>query len=233
MEFGANYTLPIDGKAVLTAVEVEVINPATDIAFARAPLAGQAELDAAIIMPDVDVAAVAEKLFFGAFYNSAQICVATKRMYIHEAIYDELRDALAKLAKASVVGEGLDQGTGFGPIQNRPQFERMRRLIEGTREQGLVLPLLKFSDTDEAVARANASEYGLAGAVWSNDIEAAPEIANRLETGTVWINENLSNAPHIPFAGAKQSGFGVENGEEGLREYTWRRTVFIAKRIAG
>lgn len=223
--------------------------------------------DAAIIMPDVDVAKVAQQLFFGAFYNSAQICIATKRLYIHEDIYDALRDALHDLAKASVVGDGGQQGVMFGPIQNKPQFERVKALIEGARAQGLVLlegsavpkndgyfvpitlvdnppedadvvtqeafgpvlPLLKFSDVDDVVNRANASEYGLAGAVWSRDIEVAVDIANRLETGTVWINENLQNGPHIPFAGAKQSGFGVENGKEGLREYTWPRTVFIPK----
>jgi acyl-CoA reductase-like NAD-dependent aldehyde dehydrogenase len=223
--------------------------------------------DAAIIMPDVDVSKVAQQLFFGAFYNSAQICIATKRMYIHEDIYDELRDALHALAKASVVGDGAEQGVMFGPIQNKPQFERVKALIDGARDQGLVLlegrnvpdnggyfvpltlvdnppetapvvtqeafgpvlPLLKFSDVDDVIARANASEYGLAGAVWSRDVDAAVEIANRLETGTVWINENLQNGPHIPFAGAKQSGFGVENGKEGLREYTWPRTVFIPK----
>ncbi len=223
--------------------------------------------DAAIIMPDVDVAKVAQKLFFGAFYNSAQICIATKRMYIHEDIYDELRDELFRLAREAVVGDGLQQGTMFGPIQNRPQFDRVMSLIAGAREQGLtllegsavpdtggyfipitlvdnppedapvvteeafgpVLPLLKFSDVDDVVARANNSEYGLAGAVWSDDVDQAFEIANRLETGTVWINDNLQNAPHIPFAGAKQSGYGVENGAEGLREFTWPRTVFIPK----
>lgn len=222
--------------------------------------------DAAIVMPDVNVAEVAQKLFFGAFYNSAQICIATKRMYIHEAIYDEVLEEMTRLAKASKVGDGLEQGTMFGPIQNRPQYDRVMKLIEGARDAGLtliegsavpktgyfvpitlvdnppedapvvteeafgpVLPLLKFSDVDDVVSRANASEYGLAGAVWSNNIEQAFAIANRLETGTVWINDNLQNAPNIPFAGAKQSGFGVENGADGLREFTWRRTVFVPK----
>ena len=94
------------------------------------------------------------------------------------------------------------------------------------------MPLLRFSDVDEVIARANASEYGLAGAVWSDDIDQAVEIAGRMETGTVWINDNLQSGPHIPFAGAKQSGFGVENGKDGLREYTALKTVFIPKKQA-
>jgi acyl-CoA reductase-like NAD-dependent aldehyde dehydrogenase len=61
----------------------------------------------------------------------------------------------------------------------------------------------------------------------------AVEIANRLETGTVWIKDNLQNAPHIPVAGSKQSGLGVENGKDGLREYIWPRTVFIPKQKVG
>ena len=224
--------------------------------------------DAAIVMPDVDVKEVAQKLFFGAFYNTAQVCVATKRMYIHEDIYDEVRDALVKLASKVAVGDGAEQGVMFGPIQNKPQFDRVQKLIAEARAQGLnviegksvpdnggyfipitivdnppedsdvvtqeafgpVLPLLKFKDIDDVIARANNSEYGLAGAVWSKDIDKAVSIAERMETGTIWINQNLQNHPHVPFSGAKQSGFGVENGKEGLREFTQLKTIYIPKK---
>ena len=227
--------------------------------------------DAAIVMPDVDVPSVAQKLFAGAFYNSAQVCIATKRLYIHNDVYEPIRDAMHALAQQAVVGDGAQQGVPFGPIQNRMQYDRVTALLNGAREQGLtilegravppgdgyfvpitlidnppedapvvaeeafgpILPLLRFSDVDEVIARANASEYGLAGAVWSDDIDQAVEIAGRMETGTVWINDNLQNGPHIPFAGAKQSGFGVENGKDGLREYTALKTVFIPKKQAG
>jgi acyl-CoA reductase-like NAD-dependent aldehyde dehydrogenase len=97
---------------------------------------------------------------------------------------------------------------------------------------GPVLPLLRFSDIDDVVARANDCDYGLAGAVWSKDIDAAVAVADRIETGTVWINDNFQNGPHIPFAGAKQSGFGVENGAEGLREFTFPKVIFVPKKPA-
>ncbi|RAX28903.1 aldehyde dehydrogenase, partial [Enterococcus sp. HPCN18] len=60
---------------------------------------------------------------------------------------------------------------------------------------GPVLPLLKWTDVDDVVARANDTEYGLAGAVWAANIEKATEIAHRLDTGTVWINQNLQSTP--------------------------------------
>lgn len=223
--------------------------------------------DAAIVMPDVALDEVADKLFFSAFANSGQICIATKRMYVHDDVYDKVADALVARARAAKVGDGLDQGSNFGPIQNRPQFERVKNLIEDAKQQGLrflaggdvpegtgffvplaivdnppedsrvvqeeafgpVLPLLKFRDIDEVVARANACEYGLGGSIWSADTEAAADIASRLETGTVWINDTLYIMPWTPFAGHKQSGIGVENGKEGLLEFTVPQTITIAK----
>lgn len=222
--------------------------------------------DAAIILPDVDVDAIAEQAFFGAFYNTAQVCVATKRLYVHDAIYDRLRDRLHELARAARVGDGLEQGTGFGPVQNAPQYERVKALLENARQEGLtlleggpvpetgyflpltivdnppedarvvqeeafgpVLPMMRFSDLDEVIARANDTIYGLAGSVWSEDIEQAVAVAHRLETGTVWINQNLQNTPFTPLAGHKQSGFGVENGRAGLLEFTQPKAIYIPK----
>lgn len=222
--------------------------------------------DAAIILPDVDVDVVAEQIFFGAFYNTAQVCIATKRLYIHEDVYDALRDKLHEIARRAVVGDGAQQGSQYGPIQNEPQYRRVLALMEDARANGLtllhgskvpdqgyfipltlvdnppedsrvvqeeafgpILPLLKYSDIDDAIARANDSEYGLAGAVWSSDINAAVEVARRMETGTVWINQNLQNTPFTPFAGVKQSGIGVENGLSGLLEFTQPKTLFIPK----
>lgn len=222
--------------------------------------------DAAIVMPDVDVDAVAEQLFEGAFHNTAQVCVATKRLFIHADIYDRLRDRLHQLAKELPVGDGAEQGNRYGPIQNEAQYRRVLGLLEDARTTGLtlleggpvpargyfvpltlvdnppddsrvvveeafgpILPLLKFTDVDDVIARANDTEYGLAGAVWSADIALAESIAHRLDTGTVWINQNLQSTPFTPLAGAKQSGFGQENGVPGLLEFTRPKAIFIPK----
>lgn len=92
--------------------------------------------DAAIVMPDIDVKALAEELFWAAFRNAGQICIATKRMYVHKDIYDELKDALVAYARTVKVGDGADQGTQIGPIQNKAQYQRVLDLIADAKAKG-------------------------------------------------------------------------------------------------
>jgi acyl-CoA reductase-like NAD-dependent aldehyde dehydrogenase len=92
--------------------------------------------DPAIVLPDVDPAAVAEQLFWAAFRNTGQICIATKRMYVHKDVYEPIRDALVEYAKTVKVGDGSEQGTQLGPIQNRLQYQRVLELIEDAKAQG-------------------------------------------------------------------------------------------------
>jgi acyl-CoA reductase-like NAD-dependent aldehyde dehydrogenase len=224
--------------------------------------------DAAIVLDDVDPQEVAPKLFFAAMVNSGQVCLAAKRIYIHEKVYDAVCAELAKIAEGAgnLVGNGLQEGVQFGPVQNRMQFEKVRGLLEDARAQGRVLaggqphdgkgffikptviaglpdsarlvceeqfgpvmPVLKYSSIDEVIERANNSEYGLGATVWAKDIDRAIEVAKRLETGTVWINKHLDLPPTIPYGGVKQSGFGVELGQQGLEEFTQLRVLNIAR----
>ncbi len=224
--------------------------------------------DAAIVMPDVDVEKVAEQLFWAAFNNNGQICIATKRMYIHEDIYDEMRDALVAYARTVKVGDGAEQGSQIGPINNAQQYERVLGLIQDAKDKGYkfliggnpadvpgyfvpvtmidnppedsrivqeeqfgpVLPLLKFKDVEDVVRRANATEYGLGGSVWGADEDRAVEIAARVASGTVWVNETQHLSPMAAFGGMKQSGLGVEGGVEGLLEYTNAQTIVRRKK---
>jgi acyl-CoA reductase-like NAD-dependent aldehyde dehydrogenase len=226
--------------------------------------------DPAIVLPDVNPEAIAKDLFWAAFQNSAQFCVAAKRLYIHDDVYDAVRDAMVAYSKTVSVGDGAQQGVDLGPIQNRMQFEKVKDLLADTKRIGAkiicggeaqegpgyfipvtlvdnppedsrvvveeafgpVLPLLRFTDIDDVIARANDTPYGLAASVWSNDVSAARAIASRLECGTIWINEVHVFGPHIAFGGHKQSGIGVENALEGLAEYTNPRTITISKRVA-
>jgi len=224
--------------------------------------------DASIVLPDANVAQVAEQLFWSSFTNAGQICVAAKRIYIHEDIYDEMSAALAEYAKGVKVGDGAEQGTAVGPIQNKKQYERVIELVQDAKDNGYkflvggdhdpdvpgyympvtildnppenarivaeeqfgpVMPLMKFSTTEEVIQRANDSEYGLAGAVWTSDADKGVELAEQLETGTVWVNEYLHLSPFAPFGGHKQSGFGVEYGKEGLQEFTYAQVITVKK----
>jgi betaine-aldehyde dehydrogenase len=91
---------------------------------------------------------------------------------------------------------------------------------------GPVLTVEKFSSKEEAVKLANDTIYGLAGAVWSNDITKAEYVANRLRMGTVWINDFHPYFAQAPWGGYKQSGIGRELGHTGLEEYTELKHIY-------
>jgi acyl-CoA reductase-like NAD-dependent aldehyde dehydrogenase len=92
--------------------------------------------DPAIVLDDADPSAVAAAIFAGAFSNNGQVCSAIKRVYVPEAMYDEVVDALAAQAKATKVGDGADPDSKLGPINNEPQFERVKELVSDALSQG-------------------------------------------------------------------------------------------------
>ena len=92
--------------------------------------------DAAIVLGDVDPKQVAPKLFWGAFENCGQVCSAIKRLYVDEAIYAPLVEEMAKIARDVKVGNGLEQGVQLGPVNNRPQFQRVCELVEDAKKHG-------------------------------------------------------------------------------------------------
>jgi acyl-CoA reductase-like NAD-dependent aldehyde dehydrogenase len=222
--------------------------------------------DASIVLDDVDPKKVAPGIFEGAFQNSGQVCLAIKRLYVHESVYDEICDELVSIANNTVVDDGSKQGTKLGPLQNKMQYEKVKGFLEDARQNGNiiaggeamdrpgyfiqptivrdikegsrlvdeeqfgpVLPVIKYSDNDDVIRRANATNYGLGASVWSSDTARAHKVASRIEAGTVWINKHLDMAPHIPFGGAKHSGIGTEFAEEGLAEFTQLQIINEAR----
>ena len=95
--------------------------------------------DAAIVLEGVDPTETAGKIFAGAFQNSGQVCIAIKRAYVHESVYDAMCDELARLADAAVMGDGLQQGVTVGPLQNKAQFDKVLGFIEAGRQDGKII----------------------------------------------------------------------------------------------
>jgi acyl-CoA reductase-like NAD-dependent aldehyde dehydrogenase len=95
--------------------------------------------DAAIVLDDVNPKEAAPKLFAGAFQNNGQVCIAMKRLYVHESIYDEMCKELADLAENAVMGDGLQQGVTLGPLQNKMQYEKVKEVLEDTKKHGKII----------------------------------------------------------------------------------------------
>jgi acyl-CoA reductase-like NAD-dependent aldehyde dehydrogenase len=92
---------------------------------------------------------------------------------------------------------------------------------------GPVLSVLRFDGEEEAIALANNSRYGLAAGIWTRDIQRAFRLSKALNVGTVWVNSYRTLNYAMPFGGVKSSGFGRENGTEGLREFLQDKAVWI------
>ncbi len=214
--------------------------------------------DPGILLPGEDPSKFAEGLFFGSMINSGQTCGALKRLYVHENDLDATVDALVGFSQNIPMGDGMEEGSMLGPLQNERQFKRVIELVEDAKANGAtcvtggepaggpnyfypvtfvtgvsdgvrlvdeeqfgpVLPIVTYTDLDDAISRANDSEFGLDASVWGSDRDATAHVAAQLEAGTVYENKHADIAPHVPMGGIKCSGIGVEFGEEGLAAYT-------------
>lgn len=110
-------------------------------------------------------------------------------------------------------------------VDNPPEQSK----IVQEEQFGPIVPIIVYDDVDDVIERANDSPFGLGGSVWGRDTRAAVAVANRLETGMVWVNEMHTQGVDIPFGGHKQSGVGTEQGHEGRLLFTNPKTVLIKK----
>lgn len=142
-----------------------------------------------------------------------------------EKVREMIDDAIARGGRVSAGGPLDRPGYFIQPTIVRDVGDDARIVRE--EQFGPVLPVLRYSDVDDAVARANDTDQGLGGTVWGKDRDRALAVASRLETGMVWINSHMNINPFVPMGGAKQSGMGLELGQAGLEEFTQRRLVYV------
>ena len=139
--------------------------------------------------------------------------------------------ATARQEGAALVagGDRLDIGTGKGYFFQPTVFDQVTPAMTIAREEifGPVLATIDFADLDEAIARANDTQYGLAAAVWTKDIKKAHYVARKLQAGTIWINTYNVYDTAAPFGGYKASGFGREMSAHALEHYTQIKSVWV------
>lgn len=215
--------------------------------------------DPGIVLPGSNVKDIAPKVFQKAMFNTGQVCVALKRLYVHSSQYDDMVAQLADEAvkKAKVLGDGLTPGTEYGPLNNKMQRDRIEELVNDAKANGArivaggaranpddapeayfyaptivadvkdsarivceeqfgpALPVLRYEEVDDAISRANDTQYGLGASVWGSDVNEAAAVATRLQSGSIWINNHLGSGLDIdaPFGGIKESGIGKEGGK--------------------
>ncbi|HYH10111.1 MAG TPA: aldehyde dehydrogenase family protein [Thermoanaerobaculia bacterium] len=132
-------------------------------------------------------------------------------------------------AKLLTGGERVDIGTGKGYFLKPTIFDDVQPEHRIAREEifGPVLATIKFKDAEDAIAKGNATVYGLAAAVWTKDVSKAHRIARALKAGTVWVNTYNLYDPALPFGGFKESGFGRDQGRDALEKYTQTKSVWV------
>lgn len=163
--------------------------------------------DAAIILPDTNIKAIAEGLFWGSFLNMGQTCACIKRLYVHEDSYEDVMTELSAIASQIKMGDGMDESVLIGPLQNVMQFEKVKSLIADAKanscdvrefgvvpSQGYFLPLTLVGNSKDGQRLVDEEQFGpVLPIIRYNNIDDAIAAANNLEAGlgaSLWADNS-------------------------------------------
>lgn len=227
LELGGN-----DAAIVLDDADIDIVAPAI---FQAATLnAGQICLAAKRVYAPAslyeDLCAALARLADEAIVDDGEKQGTQIGPIQNRAQYDKLQEFLTDAhANGTVIAGGspLDrEGFFIAPtiVKDIPDHSRLVR----DEQFGPILPILAYESIDDVIERANDSEYGLGGTIWTSNPERGIGVAMKIDSGTVWINKHLDLPFDVPFGGAKQSGFGAELGREGLEEFAQSKIINVA-----
>jgi len=222
-----------------------------------------------LVFDDFDVDQAVNYAAFGAFIGAGQTCICGSRQIVHENVYDEFVEKLAKKAKAIRIGDPAEAGTQLGPVISERQRKRVLGYVEAGLKEGARLvaggripegaqysrgffveptvfadvkpemrifqeevfgpfvSITPFRDEAEAIALANNSPFGLAGAVRTNNVVRAHRVAAKLRCGIVWVNDHHRLDPASPWGGVGLSGIGRECGTESFDAHFQVKSVMV------
>jgi len=191
--------------------------------------------DPMIVFADADLARAVDGALFASFLNAGQACVSAERIYVEQPLYEEFATRLTERAAQ------LELGGDVGPLISERRRDTVERLSGAKRADragwfveptvirgalsdeeifGPVVTVEPFAGEEEAVLRANDTEFGLAASVWSRDVAKAERVARRIDAGMVWVNDfgYSFTIGQAPWGGVKGSGFGRTSSKHGLLE---------------
>jgi acyl-CoA reductase-like NAD-dependent aldehyde dehydrogenase len=210
-----------------------------------------------VVFADADLDSAVAGAAHAIFYNMGQDCAAGSRLFVQDAVYDDIVAGVSARASALRLGPGLEDGVDQGPLVSREQYEKVTGYLRTGQQEGAVpaagffvqptvfrdatnamtiareeifgpvVTVIPFRDADDAVLQGNATSYGLGAGVWTRDIKKAHRAAAALKAGTVWINCYNVYDAASPFGGYKESGFGREMGRHNLDLYTQVKSVWV------
>ncbi len=199
-----------------------------------------------VVLDDADLDRAVDGAMAAKMRNMGEACTAANRFFVHESVVEDFAGKLAERMGALVVGAGMEPDSQVGPMIDAAGLAKVSelvddavsrgarvltggRVIDGTEIFGPVAAIQTFTDTDDVLQRANDTEWGLVGYVFTQDIDRAFAVSEALEVGMVGLNAGIVSNPATPFGGVKQSGLGREGGRYGIEEFLEQKLIVMPR----